>query len=155
MRAVDYSDWPKPTLSRETGLVAYIEGDFDAIAASVAAKPKLFTQRATRTLPEVKYRSVFLVLSNGAPAAVTEYLDKAGKIELNLQVEHDCFAFDDDYEEVIGALGVRRDKVRKFEGNFTWLANRKAKRTAPEDGPVPEDWWSQVGASPPPSKPRG
>jgi hypothetical protein len=148
MRAVDYSEWPKPTPSRGTGLVACIKGDFDAIAASLAARPKVFTQRATKTCPQIKYRCVFLILSNGAPAFLAEFVGKAGTFELNLQVERDCFAFDDDYAEVIAGLGVSHDQVQKFDGNFTWLANRKAKRIEPEDD-LPDDWWNHVRVLPP------
>ena len=154
MRAVEYRDWPKVTRARQTGLVAYIQGDFDAIAASLSAKPKTFTQRATRTDPQIKFRGIFFVLSNGAPAALTEYFDKPGEIELSLQVERDTFAFDDDYAEVMKALGISPGKVRKFEGNFTWLPNRKAKKVEPKEDPLPEDWWNHARVLPSKSKPK-
>ena len=143
LRAVDYRDWPKPTPTRDNGLVAFIEGDFDEIAASLSAKPKTFAHRATKLMPRFTSRTIFLVLSNGAPAALTEDSLQPGKIELSLRVERDTFAFDDDFAEVIEALGVSPDKVRKFEGNFTWLPNRKAKRVEPKEEPLPEDWWNQ------------
>jgi len=149
MKAVEYRDWPKPTLRRQTGLVARIEGDFEAMVELLSVRPKAFTQKATRTEPEVKYRSIFLVLSNGAPAALTEYAHKPGAIELNLQVERDRFAFDEDYAEVISALGLKPKQVKKFEGNFTWLADRKSKRVEPPEEPLPEDWWNHIRVPPP------
>lgn len=141
MRVVDYRDWPKPTLFRDIGLVAYVdECDLDAIATLLSAKPKTFTQRATKTEPQICYRSIFLVLSNRAPAALTEDLHKPGRIEVSLQVVRDEFAYDDDFAEVIAALKVDAGKVRKFEGNFTWLPNRKAKKVTPPDEPPPDNW---------------
>lgn len=148
MQAVEYRAWPKPTLRRQVGLVARIKADFDAIAASLSAKPKTFAHRATKTDHEIKYRSIFLILSNGAPAALTEYLQKAGSIELSLQVERDRFAFDDDYAEVVRELRLSAAQVEKFEGNFTWLPDRKAKRVEPEEDSLPEDWWNQVRVLP-------
>ncbi len=156
MRAVDYRDWPKQRLfGKETSLVAYIEGEFDAFVKQLSATPKTVTERATKTFPQIKYRSIFLILSNGAPAALTEYLDKPGKLDLNLQVVRDEFAYDDDYAEVITELGVEPEKVHKFEGNFTWLPNRKAKKARSREEPMPDpaEFWSQVSVAPaPPSR---
>ena len=137
--------------------MAYIEGDFDAVVQKLGAKPKSFTERATKMFPEIKYRSIFLVLSNGAPAALTEYFDKPGRLDLNLQVIGDEFAYEDDYSEVIAHLGIDPHTVRKFEGNFTWLPNRRAKKVRPREEPMPDpaEYWSQVSVAPAPPTAKG
>ncbi len=135
-------------MRRDIGLVACIESDFDAIAVLLSAKPKTFTQRATKTDPQIKSRIIFLVLSNGAPATLTEYLQSAGTIELGLQVERDRFAFDDDYAEVVEELGLKPEQIGKVESNFTWLPNRKAKRVEPKEEPLPDDWWNHFRVLP-------
>jgi hypothetical protein len=129
MKVVDYKDWPKQTALRHTTLVAFIEDDLDVIAEKLSTKPKIYTIRATKTDPQEKYRCIFLVLSNRVPASLSEeYLCGKKIIELHLQVANHEFAFDCDLNEVISTLKLSPQKVHKFEGNFTWLPNRKAKR---------------------------
>lgn len=143
IKAVQYSDWPKPTLRQDIGRVARIESGLDAIATSLSIRSKLFIQKATKQLPEIRYRAIFLILSHGGPAVLTEYSHQVGKIDLSLPVERDTFAFDDDYAEVVTALGLSAAQVTKFEGNFTWLPHRKSKRLERKDE-LPEDWWNHV-----------
>ncbi len=145
MKVVDYRDFPKPTALRDIGVVAHIEGDLDAIATMLSTKSKAFTQRATKTDPQVKYKSVFLKLSNGKPAELTEYLDSPGSIELNLQILKNEFVFEDDFSEIISWLNIDPERVQKLGGVYiTWLPNRKAKMVRRKEEPLPEDWWNHV-----------
>src|SRR5687767_12040232 len=136
MKAVDYRNWPKPRFRRDCGQVGYLKCDFDAVASALAATPKLFSERATKEFPPVRYRVIFLVLSNGAPAALTQNFAKPADIELALECHSDEFVYDDDFLEVVKALNIPPGDIRKFEGNFTWLPNRKAKKISPKDEPL-------------------
>ncbi|ROZ61460.1 hypothetical protein [Ramlibacter sp. WS9] len=142
MKIVDYRDWPKPRLWRDYALVAQIDDDFDALAARIAAQPKTFTQRATRESPRIQYRAFFFRLSNKASGSINQNVEGKSHIELLLPVVRDEFAFLDDYEEVVATLKPRQ--IHRFDGNFTWLPNRKAKRVSPKEEPLPEDWWNHV-----------
>jgi hypothetical protein len=142
MRAVEYRDWPKPTARRQCTVVAEINDDFEALAQRIGARPKMFTQRATKESPRCQYRACFFLLSNRAPAAISQDLGDESRIHLLLQVVDEDFVFLDDYDESVEAL--RPNQVYRWEGNFTWLPNRKAKRVRPKDAPLPDDWWSQV-----------
>ncbi len=147
MKVVDYRDWPKQNPLRCTGMVASISADFDAIAASLFAKPKMFTQRATRTEPQTKSRGIFFVLSNRVPAALIDCFSGDGKLELHLQVVRDEFVFEEDFNEVISTLKIDPENVQKFsEVYVTWLPNRKAKMVRRKEEPLQEDWWNR-GAS--------
>jgi hypothetical protein len=142
MRAVDYRDWPKPTARRHCSVVAEINDDFDLLAERIGARPKIFTQRATKESPRYQYRACFFLLSNRAPGAFHQDLDGTSHIKLMLQVVGEDFAFLDDYEEVVATLSPKQ--IYRWDGNFTWLPNRKAKRVRPKEEPLPEDWWNHV-----------
>ena len=97
---------------------------------------------------------MFLILSNGVPAELTEYLHKVGRIELSLPVLSGEYVYEDDYQEVLSALKVDSALVDKFEGNFTWLPNRKAKRVMSEvrKAPLMGEWWEILEANLPTKK---
>ena len=144
MRPVDYRDWPKQTPRRHCAVVAEINDDFDELALRLGARPKLFTERATRESPRYQYRACFFLLSNRAPGAIHQDVDGKSHIELMLQVTGNGFAFLDDYEEVVAALQPKQ--IYRWDGNFNWLPDRKAKRVTPKQEPLPEDWWNHIRA---------
>ena len=152
MHAVPYTKWPKPSLARDTSVVAYIDASLDEISRTYGLQPKIFSSPATKREPEVSYSCLFFLLAGGHPAALTEYPNRPNRLELNLQIVRDEFAYDDDLSEVIRELQLRPEQVRKFEGNFTWLPNRKAKTVRQKEEPIPEDpseFWAQVKVLPP------
>lgn len=142
MRAVDYRDWPKPTARRQCTVVAEINDDFDALAKKLGARPKTFTQRATKESPRFQCRACFFLLSNRAPGALHQDLDGKSHVQLMLQVIGEDFVFLDDYDEVVSTLKPKQ--IYRWEGNLTWLPDRKAKRVRPKEEPFPEDWWNHV-----------
>lgn len=152
LRAVEYQEWLEHASRREISPVAYLNIELDALLPFTSVKPKKFTQRATKTLPKIQGRTLFLILSNGVPAELTEYLETVGKIEFSLPVLEEEFVFEDDYQEVLSAFEIDSARVRKFEGNFTWLPNRKAKRVMSDarKAPLVGEWWEMLEANLPP-----
>lgn len=151
MKVIDYAAWKKAHILKKNGVVAIVKGSFDVIAKSFSAAPKVFKERETSESPAIENRSIFFILSSKAPASLTEYdFGQFRRIELALQIIHDEFAFDDDYLEVVNGLQeIGQVTFEKFEGNFTWLANRKAKRVRRVEEDLPEDWWNHVKVSDP------
>ncbi len=106
------------------------------IAESLSTKAKAYTIRATKTDPQIKYKCIYLVLSNRVPALLSEeYLGDKKIVELYLQVVDYEFVYDDDFNEVLSTLNLSPEKVNKFGGNFTWLPNRKAKKVKRKEVP--------------------
>ena len=151
MIVIDYRDWPKPTPRRHTALVASFEANLDEIAAKLFTKPKSFIERARKLAPQMKYRCIFLCLSNGAPAMLLEDADVVGTTSLYLQELGGEFSFEDDFDEVVSALKLNRKKVRK-SGEFmtTWLPDRKVKRVKYKEEPIRGDWWDLFSSGPSP-----
>ena len=146
MKAISYSEWPKFPRRPDITMVGRFDGTIEQFAAMLNAESKEFFQKASREGPEHRYRTIFFRLDTGAYGALTEHAP--GTMELSLPVVRDEFVFDEDYDEALFVLGLNPDHVDKFEGNFTWLPDRKAKRVKPPDEPLPEDWWNQVQVSP-------
>jgi hypothetical protein len=111
---------------RDIGVVGRYHGDLKLIAAALGAKPVLFTERATRFSPRIRYSALLISLAKGAPAALVDYLD--GKpLELRLETADDRFVFECDLLELVTSLQLQVASIEKFE-NFTWLPNRSSKR---------------------------
>lgn len=145
MKPIAYADLRKPTARRHISTVARINANFDEIADHLKARPRTFGVRLWRGAPEDRYRSIFLLLSNGANAALTEWEFEPGRIDLALEVIDHVFVYEDDYCEVISELQVDSKKVQKLHTfDMTWLESRKAKKIARPQPELPEDWWNHV-----------
>lgn len=148
MTPIAYAALPKPTARRNISTVAWITADFDAIAVTLKARPKAFSSKPTRGAPDERYRSIFLRLSNGAYAVLTEWDHEPGQIDLDLEVHDHEFVYENEYGEVIAELRVDQQRVRRLQGNLTWLASRKAKKVPRQEPQLPEDWWNHVKVVP-------
>lgn len=147
MNAIPYSHWPKPPKRRpDVSHVASFDGGINQLAELLESVPKQFSERVVRGDPEHKYWVIFFRLSTGAYGTLSEYVK--GRIDLDLQIVGEVFAYEEDYAEVLFTLGVNPDHVDKAEGNFTWLQDRTVRKLRRKDPPLPEDWWNHVRAAP-------
>jgi hypothetical protein len=126
--------------------VGSFDGRIDAVASLIGAVPKRFLHKVLRGGPQHEYWMVFFRLSTGSYGTLSEYAK--GRIDIDLQIVREVFAYEEDYDEVLFFLGINPDHVDKAEGNWTWLGNRQAKKVRRKDPPLPEDWWNHVHVVP-------
>ncbi len=118
MKAIPYADWPKPPKRQPCiSHVASFDGRIDQLAKLLGTVPKQFSERVIRGEPPHKYWVNFFRLSTGAYGTLCEYAK--GRIDLDLPIVAEVFAYEEDYDEVLFSLGINHDYVDKAEGNFT------------------------------------
>ena len=145
MKPIPFSKWPKP-IRRNITTVAMFDGDLGKIAESWGMRPRRFSHKVIRGGPDQHYWMLCFRLLNGAYGVLAE--DVPGSIEIVLPIHRDEFVFDEDLDEILFTLALNPDHVDKFEGNFTWLPDRKARRVKLREEPLPEDWWNHIKVVP-------
>lgn len=147
MRPITYSEWPRPPRRRpDVSHVGSFDGRIEEVARLLGAVPKRFSHKVVRGGPTHEYWVVFFRLSTGSYGTLSEYAE--GRIDIDLQIVREVFAYEEDYDEVLFFLGINPDHVDKAEGNWTWLQDRTSKKVRRKDPPLPEDWWNHVNIAP-------
>lgn len=105
---------------------AFVRTDFDEVATRIAASPVMRRFSLRDPFPE-RYRDIYLTLSTGRSATLTQREAFPERVEIGLEILDDEAFFEADLLEVLAGIGVAvdADAVRKIN-NFTWIPSRQA-----------------------------
>jgi len=104
--------------------------DLDWISGRLGATPSNEMYRDALITPQ-RYRQVCLVLSSGRYATLTQAETRKPVTEIGLEIRNDEFFYEVDLFEIIGALGIEEDFVKRQRGDFTWIKPDSKGGTSP------------------------
>jgi len=103
---------------------ADFRADMDEVAANIGAKPDRGTFRDVLAFPN-RYRCIYLRLTNGRFAVLTQTEMRQEVIEVGLELHSDCIFDEEDLLEVISFLSLSEKDVVRMDNGFTWVPARK------------------------------
>jgi hypothetical protein len=98
--------------------------DMDEVAVKLGVKPDRGTFRDGLTFPN-RYRCIYLRLTNGRFAILTQTEMRPDVIEVGLELLNDCILDEEDLLEVASFLSVGEKDVVRMDNAFTWIPAKK------------------------------
>lgn len=98
--------------------------DMDEVAAKLGVKPDRGTFRDGLPFPN-RYRCIYIRLTNGRFAVLTQTEMRQEVIEVGLELHNDCILDEEDLLEVISFLSLSEQDVVRMDNGFTWVPARK------------------------------
>jgi hypothetical protein len=94
--------------------------DFDKVAEKLKAEPMRDTFQDELPVSNW-YKGICLELSTGRYATLSQTEMRQAIIEIGLEIRDDEFFYEEDLLEIINALGIDGDYVKRYRGDFTWI----------------------------------
>jgi len=120
LTVVPFSKLPKRNYCR----AAECRFDFDQIASRLGVRPARGTFRDRLPFPN-RYRQIYLSLSSGRFAGLTQTEMRKSVIEIGLELHNDNFFYEEDLLEIQSAIGVDTDYVERIGNGYQWIPARE------------------------------
>lgn len=119
MRVVPQSKVPKRDYCR----AAECRFSLDELASRLGAQPQSFKLAGRNS---GGYRTVWLELSSGRFASLDQMDFRSSVVEIGLELEQGEWFREQDLTEVIAALGLDPDYVKRIRGEFKWVLDESS-----------------------------
>jgi hypothetical protein len=98
--------------------------DMDEVATRLGVKPERNTFQDGLAFPN-RYRCIYIQLTNGRFAILTQTEMRQEVIEIGLELHNDCLFDEADLLEVISFLSLNDKDVVRMDNGFTWVPAQK------------------------------